>query len=225
MLDRLYLAAGLLGVTVSAAAAVHFAFFYLPFTWSREPARLVEALAVRAGDRVADIGTGDGSHASRGDDRRRRRRSARDGSRRRAPRASPAPRGRTLPTCGSSKGRPTGTTSPTTAAPRSTCARCSTTSPIPPRSPATSSGASSPAAGSPLSTSRPAVSGSTAATTVSRPKPSRPRSPPPAVRCGCATITGADRRSCCFSSAATSAVQKMRSEDRVEERVPAAASP
>ena len=67
MLDRPYLAAGLLlvgaGATVSAAAAVHFSFFYLPFTWSREPARLVEALAVQAGDRAADIGAGDGSHA------------------------------------------------------------------------------------------------------------------------------------------------------------------
>ena len=64
MFDRPYLAAGLLlALTLSAAVAVHFAFFYLPFTWSREPARLVEALAVRPGDRVADIGAGDGSHA------------------------------------------------------------------------------------------------------------------------------------------------------------------
>jgi len=67
MIDRPYLAAGLLlvaaGATVSAAIAMHFAFFYLPFTWSREPARLVEALAVQPGDRVADIGAGDGSHA------------------------------------------------------------------------------------------------------------------------------------------------------------------
>ena len=63
MLDRPYLAPGLLGVAASAAVSVHFAFFYLPFTWSREPARLVEALAVRPGDRVADIGAGDGSHA------------------------------------------------------------------------------------------------------------------------------------------------------------------
>jgi hypothetical protein len=173
MLDRPYLAPGLLGVAASAAVSVHFAFFYLPFTWSREPARLVEALAVRPGDRVADIGAGDGSHAvamativgGRGEVFA----TYLDAERRRAivDRAAQAHAANVRVITG----RPTGPTSPTTAATRSTCARCSTTSPIPPRSPATSSEASSPAAGSPSSTSRPAVSGSTAATTASRPKP------------------------------------------------------
>ena len=67
MFDRPYLVAGLLlasaGATVAVVIASHFAFFVVPLTWTHEPARLVEALGLRPGDRVADIGAGDGSHA------------------------------------------------------------------------------------------------------------------------------------------------------------------
>ena len=67
MFDRPYLVAGVLlasaGATAAVAIAVHFAFFVVPLTWTHEPARLVDALGVRPGDRVADIGAGDGSHA------------------------------------------------------------------------------------------------------------------------------------------------------------------
>ena len=67
MFEKPYLVAGLLlvgvGATVSVAIASHFALFVLPLAWTGEPARLVEALGVGPGDRVADIGAGDGSHA------------------------------------------------------------------------------------------------------------------------------------------------------------------
>lgn len=67
MFDKPYLMAVLLlasaAAVVSAAIASHFAFFVLPVGWTGEAARLVEALGVRPGDRVADIGAGDGSHA------------------------------------------------------------------------------------------------------------------------------------------------------------------
>jgi SAM-dependent methyltransferase len=67
MLDRPWLAAGLVLavaiLTVLIAAAAHFSFFLLPFTWTDEPARLVDLLGIRPGDRVADIGAGDGTHA------------------------------------------------------------------------------------------------------------------------------------------------------------------
>ena len=67
MLDKPWLAAGLViavaGTTVLIAAAAHFSFFFLPFTWTNEPARLIDLLGIRPGDRVADIGAGDGTHA------------------------------------------------------------------------------------------------------------------------------------------------------------------
>jgi ubiquinone/menaquinone biosynthesis C-methylase UbiE len=67
MLDKPWLAAGLvLAVAATAvliASAAHFSFFFLPFTWTDEPARLAALLGIRSGDRVADIGAGDGSHA------------------------------------------------------------------------------------------------------------------------------------------------------------------
>jgi SAM-dependent methyltransferase len=67
MFERPYLVAGLLlasaGATAAVAIAAHFAFFVVPLAWTHEPARLVDALGVRPGDRVADIGAGDGSHA------------------------------------------------------------------------------------------------------------------------------------------------------------------
>src|SRR5262245_49695836 len=67
MFDKPYLMAALLMVavsaTVSVAIASHFALFVLPLGWTGEPARLVEALGIQPGDRVADIGAGDGSHA------------------------------------------------------------------------------------------------------------------------------------------------------------------
>ena len=66
MFDRPYLVAGFLLVSAGAVAvamASHFAFFVVPLAWTHEPARLVDALGVRPGDRVADIGAGDGSHA------------------------------------------------------------------------------------------------------------------------------------------------------------------
>jgi SAM-dependent methyltransferase len=67
MFERPYLVAGLLlasaGAVVAVAIASHFAFFVVPLAWTQEPARLANALGVRPGDRVADIGAGDGSHA------------------------------------------------------------------------------------------------------------------------------------------------------------------
>src|SRR5262245_49862339 len=67
MFDKPYLVAGLLlglgGATVSVAIASRFALFVLPLSWTGEPKRLVEALGVQPGDRVADLGAGDGSHA------------------------------------------------------------------------------------------------------------------------------------------------------------------
>jgi ubiquinone/menaquinone biosynthesis C-methylase UbiE len=67
MLDKPWLAAGLVlaaaGTTVLMASAAHFSFFFLPFTWTGEPARLAALLGIRSGDRVADIGAGDGTHA------------------------------------------------------------------------------------------------------------------------------------------------------------------
>jgi len=66
MFDRPYFVAGLLlasaRATVAVAIATDFAFFVVPLAWTHEPARLVDALGVRPGDRVADIGAG-GSHA------------------------------------------------------------------------------------------------------------------------------------------------------------------
>jgi ubiquinone/menaquinone biosynthesis C-methylase UbiE len=67
MLDKPWLAAGMVlavaGTTVLIAAAAHFSFFLLPFTWTNEPVRLIDLLGIRPGDRVADIGAGDGTHA------------------------------------------------------------------------------------------------------------------------------------------------------------------
>ena len=67
MLDKPWLTAGLVlavaGTTILIAAAAHFSFFFLPFTWTNEPARLVDLLGIRPGDRVADIGAGNGAHA------------------------------------------------------------------------------------------------------------------------------------------------------------------
>jgi SAM-dependent methyltransferase len=67
MFDKPYLNAVLLlasaGAAVSAVILSHFAIFVLPVGWTGEAARLVEALGVGEGDRVADLGAGDGSHA------------------------------------------------------------------------------------------------------------------------------------------------------------------
>jgi SAM-dependent methyltransferase len=67
MLDKPWLTAGLVlavaGTTVLIAGAAHFSFFFLPFGWTGEPARLIDLLAVRPGDPVADIGAGDGALA------------------------------------------------------------------------------------------------------------------------------------------------------------------
>jgi SAM-dependent methyltransferase len=67
MFDRRVVSAGLvLAVATLAVALVavrHVAFFLMPFSWTGEPVRLVDRLAVRPGDRVADIGAGDGAHA------------------------------------------------------------------------------------------------------------------------------------------------------------------
>jgi ubiquinone/menaquinone biosynthesis C-methylase UbiE len=53
------------GAAVVAAAVVasQFAFFYLPFAWTREPQRLASLLGVGPGSRVADIGAGSGALA------------------------------------------------------------------------------------------------------------------------------------------------------------------
>jgi SAM-dependent methyltransferase len=67
MLDKPWLMAGLVlavaGTTAAIAVAAHFSFFLLPFAWTNEPARLIDLLGIRPGDRVADIGAGDGAHA------------------------------------------------------------------------------------------------------------------------------------------------------------------
>jgi ubiquinone/menaquinone biosynthesis C-methylase UbiE len=56
----------LLAATVALVVgtiAWRFAFFIAPFAWTREPARLAGALALRPGVRVADIGAGSGELA------------------------------------------------------------------------------------------------------------------------------------------------------------------
>ncbi len=67
MLGRPYIAAALIlaaaGTAAGIAVAAHFAFFLMPFAWTGEPARLVALLGIHPGDRVADIGAGDGSLA------------------------------------------------------------------------------------------------------------------------------------------------------------------
>lgn len=67
MLARPYVAVVLLLAATATAAGIavvaHFAFFLMPFAWTGEPARLVALLGIHPGDRVADIGAGDGSHA------------------------------------------------------------------------------------------------------------------------------------------------------------------
>jgi SAM-dependent methyltransferase len=48
---------------VGGVIAWRFSFFFLPFSWTGEPARLAELLRVRPGATVADIGAGDGTMA------------------------------------------------------------------------------------------------------------------------------------------------------------------
>ena len=52
-----------MSVLVAGAIAWRFAFFYAPFAWTKEPARLGEALGLRPGMRIADIGAGSGALA------------------------------------------------------------------------------------------------------------------------------------------------------------------
>jgi ubiquinone/menaquinone biosynthesis C-methylase UbiE len=59
------------GVAITAAVALgagavawRFAFFFLPFAWTGEPARLARALGLEPGMQVADIGAGSGALAA-----------------------------------------------------------------------------------------------------------------------------------------------------------------
>jgi SAM-dependent methyltransferase len=67
MLDRPFIAAGVMVAVVLAVATVvvgrQFAIFLMPFSWTGEPASLIDLLGLQPGDRVADIGAGDGAHA------------------------------------------------------------------------------------------------------------------------------------------------------------------
>lgn len=45
---------------IAGTLAWRFAPFWMPFSWTREPARLAAALGISAGSTVADIGAGDG---------------------------------------------------------------------------------------------------------------------------------------------------------------------
>jgi len=67
MLARPYMTAVVIlaaaGTVAGIAVAAHFALLLMPFAWTGEPARLVALLGIHPGDRVADIGAGDGSHA------------------------------------------------------------------------------------------------------------------------------------------------------------------
>jgi ubiquinone/menaquinone biosynthesis C-methylase UbiE len=60
-----WLIVGMLGVVavIGCAVAWRFAFFVAPFAWTAEPTRLRQVLGVAPGDRVAEIGAGDGSMA------------------------------------------------------------------------------------------------------------------------------------------------------------------
>jgi SAM-dependent methyltransferase len=51
------------GALAGIAVATHFAFFVLPLAWTGEAFRLAALLGLHPGQRVADIGAGDGSHA------------------------------------------------------------------------------------------------------------------------------------------------------------------
>jgi 2-polyprenyl-3-methyl-5-hydroxy-6-metoxy-1,4-benzoquinol methylase len=53
-------AAAALGLAV---VAWKFSFFFLPFSWTGEPARLAHALRLQPGMRVTDIGAGSGALA------------------------------------------------------------------------------------------------------------------------------------------------------------------
>jgi ubiquinone/menaquinone biosynthesis C-methylase UbiE len=50
-------------VTFCGAVLWRFAFFIAPYTWTGEPARLLDVLGVAPGASIADIGAGDGSMA------------------------------------------------------------------------------------------------------------------------------------------------------------------
>jgi ubiquinone/menaquinone biosynthesis C-methylase UbiE len=51
------------GAAAAIALAAHFGFFMMPVAWTGEPVRLVNLLGIGPGDRVADIGAGNGAHA------------------------------------------------------------------------------------------------------------------------------------------------------------------
>lgn len=55
--------AGLVLTAACGAIVWRFGFFIAPYAWTKEPARLMEVLRLRAGDRVADLGAGDGALA------------------------------------------------------------------------------------------------------------------------------------------------------------------
>ena len=57
------LAAGVVMAAVSGVILWRFAFFVVPYTWTREPSQLGDVLSLRTGDRVADIGAGNGALA------------------------------------------------------------------------------------------------------------------------------------------------------------------
>jgi cyclopropane fatty-acyl-phospholipid synthase-like methyltransferase len=54
-----------LGIAALAAGAIawRFSFFYAPFAWTGEPARLAHVLGLQPGMQIADIGAGSGAHA------------------------------------------------------------------------------------------------------------------------------------------------------------------
>lgn len=57
---QVWVVAALVAVGIAGTLAWRFAPFWMPFSWTREPARLADALGIGAGSTVADIGAGDG---------------------------------------------------------------------------------------------------------------------------------------------------------------------
>ena len=62
-LATVLIASFVIAAFVGGVIAWRFSFFFLPFSWTGEPARLAELLRVRPGGTVADIGAGDGAMA------------------------------------------------------------------------------------------------------------------------------------------------------------------
>lgn len=60
---RILIAAAFITITIAGVIAWRFAFFVVPYAWSGEPARLRDVLGLKTGDRIADIGAGNGALA------------------------------------------------------------------------------------------------------------------------------------------------------------------